>query len=167
MIRKVECIMLVLTTTLLGNELQRGYVTKVSDGDTVAIITDDNITKSCRLAGIDTPESYMNSKAVKDIADCKILSYKMMHMGLQAKEFLLDRFKENNKIYFYIIDVDHYKRPIILIPGLHKDIVLRGLAVVKDYKNMEPFDIEYLFHLETIAKGKKIGIWRYLDKKCY
>lgn len=156
----------VLCYTLLWSS-DSGKLIRVVDGDTIKLITTKDAIRSYRLAGIDTPESYYNKKAKADIKSCNILDYKYLHLGLIAKEYLQDHHLVNDKFTYDTHGYGRYGRPIIYIEGVNDVIIKLGLGVVKDYGNLSKDRLNYLYDLETKAMQEKIGIWRYLKKKCY
>lgn len=58
--RKIVCILLLTVIVLFagaGNSFARsGKVISVTDGDTIVVLTEDNIRQNVRLASIDAPE---------------------------------------------------------------------------------------------------------------
>lgn len=145
----------------------KALLVRVVDGDTVVLKDKLGTERRYRLAGIDTPESYKNKKALKDIKSCKILDYKYLHLGLSAKDFLKKLIKPNDILTYKIIAIGRYRRPIIIIGTVNNTLVRYGWAEVKDYGNLSKEELNKLYRLEDYAKRHKIGIWGYLKNKCY
>lgn len=153
-------IFLILTTTILNATV--GTIIKVVDGDTIKIRVANKVS-SYRLADIDTPESYLSKKALKDIKKCKVLSYIMMHVGLLSKEYVESIYKPGDSVEFTIYNKGYYGRYIIVIDDLNKKLVKYGYAKVYPKVTNKKLHDELII-LEKEAVSKRIGIWRYLKK---
>jgi endonuclease YncB( thermonuclease family) len=137
-------ILALATLTSFGNELQ-GKVVTVTDGDTVGVLTNDNILHKIRLSGIDAPE-------------------KKQAFGNKSKQALDDEIGgkvvtvEYNKL-------DKYQRIVGKIMFNGKDINLhqiqRGLAWhYKKYQNeQEVADRSIYADAEYLAQRDKLGLW--------
>lgn len=123
------------TTTILN-----GKVVKISDGDTITILTSDNKQIKIRLSGIDCPESRQD-------------------FGTKAKQFT-SSFCFGKNVRVEIIDHDRYGRSLGYVydgngKNLNKELLKAGLAWHYKY-----FDSSSeLASLEQLARAKKIGIW--------
>lgn len=168
----VVILLIVLSTVGSANEKHfygterytHGVIVKIVDGDTIRIYAEGKMDNH-RLAYIDTPESYMNTKAQNNIRDCRVQPYIMMHLGLTAKDYLLDNYPVGTEVEFRVVGKGYYKRNLIVVTGLNTKLVKLGLAVV--YTDNIPNDIsEEYFRLENNARLHKIGVWRYLKKSC-
>lgn len=146
-------------------EYQHGVVNRIIDGDT--IVLDTPTTDNFRLAGIDTPETYLSVKAKNDIKNCKVSKYLMTHLGYQAKERLEDLLPVGTSIEFTIVSKGWRKRYVIWNEYIITTLVKEGHAVVEEYYNLPRSIMLNLKLLEQEAKASKAGIWRYFDTKCF
>lgn len=139
-----------------------GVLEKVVDGDTVHFKTNGKKVK-CRIAYIDTPESYINSKLKKDIKLCSVSDKKMVKAGklatAEAKKFL----KLRQEYEYEVIDVDHYKRSVCVVKlsdgsSFGDTMIKQGFAV--PYRKYIPFSQLASFNsLVDQSRLKKIGLW--------
>jgi len=139
-----------------------GEVIKVVDGDTLKLLVGDGIT-NYRLAAVDTPETYNNRKAKKDIAKCGISNEAMFEQGLAAKHFVEEMYPVGSHITFTIIGTGYYGRPIIWSRLLLTTLVRHGHARVLDYNNVEPAKLDMLRELEKKAISNGVGMWNTLE----
>jgi endonuclease YncB( thermonuclease family) len=135
---KQLCTILLLSSTTLFSQMT-GKVIKVSDGDTVTVLTGDGYTIKCRLAEIDCPE-------------------KKQEFGLEAKAFTNQLL--NKEVQYETIKKDGYSRYLTKIyynkRYFSELLVEAGLAWhYKKYSGNKT-----LSDLETIAKTHKFGIWK-------
>ena len=159
--------MVMSSLNLHAIDKQFGTIVEVIDGDTVKIKNSAGVIKKMRLSGIDTPESYNNTKAKRDTYKCKILDYKYLHLGLSAKEFLQDMVAKNNTVSYKTVGYGRYHRDIVYIDGINELIVKNGWCIVKNYNKLSKDKLDYLRSLEQDAKDRHVGIWRYLKTRCY
>ena len=133
--------LIILSSYLFSLELI-GKVVKVSDGDTVTILTSDKTQHKIRLNDIDAPEKKQafGNKSKDNLA--KYIAGKTVTVQYQKK--------------------DKYKRVLGTIYYNNTDINLQqvkdGYAwVYKKYSNNQTY-----YKAEKIAKDKKVGLW--IDK---
>lgn len=124
-----------------------GKVTKVVDGDTMEITTQENKTFIVRLWGIDSPE-------------------KKQSFGIQAKEFIEVKIL-NQQAEFDLISVGKYDRNIGKLFLRNKENQRVDVAVVllfNGFAHCSTQNIEdpYFTH-EYSAKYSKIGLWSEKD----
>lgn len=118
-----------------------GFVTKVTDGDTVAVTTTDGVIK-VRLAEIDAPE-------------------KCQPFGIDAKQSLADLLL-NREVTIERLKTDRYGRIIGHITGDFFDgtasayQLTRGMAWVYDDYATDPT----LDAIEQTARTSHIGVWQ-------
>lgn len=132
------------TLTSFGNELQ-GKVIKVTDGDTVNVLTSDNETHRIRLSGIDAPE-------------------KKQAFGNKSKQALTDDI-DGKTVTVEYNKLDKYQRIVgkIMLDG--KDVNLRqiqrGLAwhYKKYEKEQDVEDRSIYANAEFVAQRDKLGLW--------
>jgi len=141
-----------------------GTLVKVVDGDTLKLEVNGKVA-NYRLAAVDTPETYNNIKAKKDIKICKVSKYKMFKLGKTSKEFVKARYYIGDIIEYTQIDVGRYHRPIIWVDGLLPNLIKFGMARVVIFNNVPIKDITLLKTLEQKAISSNIGIWKVM--KCW
>jgi endonuclease YncB( thermonuclease family) len=123
-----------------AEEVLKGKVIRVSDGDTIVILTESNRQVKIRLHGIDCPESQQD-------------------FGTRAKQFTAGLvFAKTVKVE--VLNEDRYGRSIglITLPDgrlLNKELLKAGLAW--HYKKHD--QSKEFAELEDNARSKKIGIW--------
>ncbi|WNL28015.1 thermonuclease family protein [Arcobacter cryaerophilus gv. pseudocryaerophilus] len=134
--------LIILSSYLLSYELI-GKVVKVSDGDTITILTSDKTQHKIRLNDIDAPEKKQafGNKSKDNLA--KYIAGKTVTVEYQKK--------------------DKYKRILGTIYYNNTDINLQqvkdGYAwVYKKYSNNQTY-----YKAERIARDKRVGLWT--DKK--
>jgi len=135
-----------------------GTIVKVVDGDTLKIKTGNTVT-NYRLALVDTPETYNNVKAKKDIKLCKIPKAEMFALGKLAKDYVKTVYSPGDTIHFKVIGTGRYHRPIIWVNRLIYNLIAKGYGKVVDFHNVDKSKIALGRILETAAKRNHKGIW--------
>jgi len=135
-----------------------GTIVKVVDGDTLKIKTGNTVT-NYRLALVDTPETYNNVKAKKDIKLCKIPKAEMFALGKLAKDYVKTLYSPGDTIRFKVIGTGRYHRPIIWVNRLIYALIAKGYGKVVDFHNVDSGRLEMGRILETTAKRNQRGIW--------
>ena len=159
-------VMFVFTASASDLKNYTGKVLRVVDGDTLIIQTsDDPNGVSMRLAGIDAPETYNNSKAKKAILWCDVHKELMFSYGKITKKYLT-QIVLGRDIKYTVVDIGRFGRPIIYIPGITENLVRSGLVDVVDFRNLPKNIISKLHNLEIIARQQKIGLWEHIDLSC-
>lgn len=130
--------LILLSSYLLSYELI-GKVVKVSDGDTITILTSDKTQHKIRLNDIDAPEKKQN-------------------FGNKSKDNL-DKYIAGKTVTVKYDKTDKYKRILGTIYYQNKDINLQqvkdGYAwVYKKYSKNQEY-----YKAEKLAREKKIGLW--------
>lgn len=117
----------------------RGKVIKVSDGDTVTLLTDDYTQVKVRLFGIDCPE-------------------KNQDFGQKARRFVADQCLQKN-VLVEKKGEDKYKRTlgIVFIDNVNLNELLLSKGLAWHYKFFSK-SAKYA-ELEQQAKKNKINIW--------
>jgi endonuclease YncB( thermonuclease family) len=143
--RSIIALLLAFTTfTSFAAQLQ-GKVIKVTDGDTVNVLTSDNQTHKVRLSGIDAPE-------------------KNQAFGNKSKQALEDDI-DGKTVSVEYSKRDKYQRIVGKITMNGKDINLhqiqRGLAWhYKKYQNEQEVEDRSIYaNAEYIAQRDKLGLW--------
>jgi endonuclease YncB( thermonuclease family) len=126
-----------------------GFVQKVSDGDTVTLITRDGSKLRVRLYGIDAPEVRHGRKPGQGF-------------GEEAKRALAGKVLRKD-VTLTIQDIDRYKRVVGIIRidnrNINEEMVRDGWAwAYKEYLR-GPYASEFI-DAEREARGKKLGLWR-------
>ena len=130
--------LIILSSYLLSYELI-GKVVKVSDGDTITILTSDKTQYKIRLNDIDAPE-------------------KKQAFGNKSKDNL-DKYIAGKTVTVQYKEKDKYKRILGTIYYQNKDINLQQIKdgyawVYKKYSKKSEY-----YKAEKIARDKKIGLW--------
>lgn len=137
-------ILAITTLTSFADQLQ-GKVNKVTDGDTVNVLTSDNQTHKIRLSGIDAPE-------------------KSQGFGNKSKQALAD------EVYGKTVTVefnkrDKYQRIVGKVIFNGKDVNLnqikRGLAWhYKKYEGEQDVEDRSIYaNAEYLAQRDRVGLW--------
>lgn len=126
-----------------GSSIITGRVIKVSDGDTITILTEDNKQIRIRLEGIDAPE-------------------KTQPYGNKAKQFVSD-LCYNKEVKVKQTGTDRYIRILGIVYvhniNVNEELIFNGLAWhYKQYNKSTHLD-----SLESIARSKKLNIWSLKD----
>jgi endonuclease YncB( thermonuclease family) len=138
---------LILTFTTLASfaDQLQGKVVTVTDGDTVGVLTNDNVLHKIRLSGIDAPE-------------------KKQAFGNKSKQALDDEI--GGKIVTVEYNKrDKYQRIVGKIMFNGKDVNLhqiqRGLAWhYKKYQNEQEVEDRSIYaNAEYLAQRDKLGLW--------
>ena len=129
-------------------------VSKISDGDTFYVKTENSEKFKIRLIGIDAPESYnVGTKVRKE------------YFGKEAKIYLTNLLKNKKvKLTFDVQKTDRYGRILAyayLENGvfLNRHLVENGYAVVATFPPNVKF-VEVFTKAEKSARNKKRGLWK-------
>lgn len=126
-------------------------VVDVTDGDTVKVISQANRKVTCRLHGIDAPET--EKEAGKNrIATPGQAFGEESHQSLQ-------RLVYGRTVEINIVDQDRYGRSVcrIFANGIdvNREQIARGMAwMYRDFTNDPSYD-----KAENAAKAKRLGVW--------
>jgi len=135
---------------------------RIKDGDTVVF----NKGVTCRLSYVDTPESYPNKKATRDVANCNGVTLdEVITSGRYAKRYLGSIMQKGSTYNVDIKGEDRYGRSICVIyneqkQSINEMLVRNGFAVpywryIKDYNTRSRMK-EYVRHAQSNNKG----LWR-------
>lgn len=115
-------------------------VTKISDGDTITVLSKGKGEVKIRLAGIDCPE-------------------RGQPWGKKATEALRDQLKEGKNVHIQVVDVDRYGRLVgkVYTNGINinRFMVRTGNCWVYPRYAKD----QRLFELQQVAQEKKQGLW--------
>jgi len=136
-----------------------GTVTKVSDGDTIHLMTPEQTKLKVRLYGIDAPETDKINNHTGQVnmpgqpygdESWKALSNKIM----------------NKKVKVEILDIDKYRRMVGMVflgeRNINLEMVREGYAEAFIEYLKEPYRSEFLKE-EREARSAKRGIWSLMD----
>lgn len=141
----ILALILVLTSYNSFADQLQGKVIKVTDGDTVNVLTRDNQTHKIRLSGIDAPE-------------------KSQAFGNKSKQALAGDI-DGKTVTVEFNKRDKYQRIVGKIMFNGKDVNLnqikRGLAWhYKKYENEQDVDDRSIYaNAEYLAQRDKVGLW--------
>lgn len=120
-----------------------GRVVRVSDGDTITILTADNRQEKIRLYGIDAPE-------------------KKQAFGEKSRQALAD-FVAGKNVKIDVLDIDRYGRHVGIVSdgnfNFNRAMIAQGMAWVYDRYCVKSFCNEWKI-LERQAEKSKKGLWR-------
>jgi endonuclease YncB( thermonuclease family) len=132
--------LLIISINISGQEVITGIATKVYDGDTFTLVTEENASIKIRVVGIDAPE-------------------KDQKHGVVARDFARNLI-DNKKVTVYLEPGQTYGRRlgvVITSNGKHfnYEMVKRGHAWHYKHYNSDKF----LSAAENEAKESKVGLW--------
>ena len=129
-------------------------VSKITDGDTFYVKTENSEKFKIRLIGIDAPESYNVGK-----------KFRKEYFGKEAKIFVTNLLKNKKvKLTFDVQKTDRYGRILAyayLENGvfLNQYLVENGFAVVATFPPNVKF-VEIFTKAEKLARKKEVGLWK-------
>lgn len=142
-------LVLLLTCTAHAGRIIEGMVKAVYDGDTILLATREDNRLKVRLYGIDAPETKKPDKPGQPYGDVskRMLMYKIMGRRVTAE----------------IIDVDQYKRAVVVIRfngrDINREMVIEGMAWAYRQYLQGPYESEYV-RIEAGARSRRAGLWR-------
>lgn len=135
----ISFLLLLISQSSFSQELLKGKVVKISDGDTMTVLDSLNQQHRIRLHGIDSPEKGQDYYQVaKDYAG-QLCFQKQVEVA--------------------ILDYDHYKRAIgkIYVDGLEVNLSLLKVGLAWHFTQFDQSE-EYAL-AEAEAKLNKMNIW--------
>ncbi|HPN37056.1 MAG TPA: thermonuclease family protein [Melioribacteraceae bacterium] len=139
-------------------------ITKIVDGDTFNVIYNGKKEK-VRLIGIDTPESKINKKAIKDSERNRSDVKKIVSLGLKAKEFVKSIVKVGDelKVEFDVRERDQYGRLLVYLylkngKMLNNFIIEEGYAAPLTYPPNVKYE-ELFRNSYKISRANNKGLW--------
>lgn len=132
-----------------------GTVAKISDGDTIHVITPEKTKLRVRLYGIDAPETpktdQRTGRVNKPGQPCGEESWKALKGKIMGKQIRLD-----------IIEIDQYKRMVGVIwignRNINLEMVQEGYAEAYVEHLKEPYRAQFV-RMEKEARYARRGIW--------
>ena len=117
------------------------------DGDTCRVKVPGNFDVTVRLACMDAPELSRGKTAGQPFAE--------------SSRELLNHLVRGREVELNMVDIDHYRRPIVFIrtgeTTVNHVLLEKGLAEV--YRGRTPYSRRECYKRELTAKRKKTGIW--------
>ena len=156
----MKTFLLILITLSLQADV--GTLTKVVDGNTLYFNTNNKQIK-CRIEYIDTPESRQSSKLNKDISKCSVSKKDVLSAGKSATRYANSLLTLDKQYRYAVNGKDDYKRSICIVymNGItfNEQMVNGGYATIyREY--MSPSELKYFEDKLSIAKKKKVGLWK-------
>ena len=153
------CLLLLSASAAFGKEPIRvveGKVVKVSDGDTVQVVTADRTKLKVRLYGIDAPETAkVNHRTGK-------VNKPGQPYGEDAERALAQKIT-GKTVRLEIMDIDQYKRMVgrIILDGrdINQEMVREGWAWAYKQYLQSPYASEYI-GAEKQARAARAGLWQ-------
>jgi micrococcal nuclease len=125
-----------------------GTVTKVSDGDTITVVTAEGTKLRTRLYGIDAPEIPHGKKSGQPYGEDAKRALTAMVLG--------------KKVRLEILDIDRYKRMVGMVyldgKNINETMVRLGLAWAYRRYLDTPYASEFI-GAEKQAREKGLGLW--------
>ncbi len=136
---KFTFILLFISQTALAQELLKGKVVRISDGDTMTVLDSLNQQHRIRLHGIDSPEKGQDYYQV-------------------AKDYV-GQLCFQKQVEVDILNYDHYKRAIgkVYVDGLEVNLSLLKVGLAWHFTQFDQSE-EYAL-AESEAKLNKMNIW--------
>jgi len=132
-----------------------GTVSKVSDGDTLRIITQDGTKLKVRLYGCDAPETEKINRRTGQISKPGQPYGEESMQALQTKVY-------GKKVRVDIIDIDRYRRMVSMIwlgdRNINLEMVREGYAEAYREYLKEPYRSQFS-DAEQKARAERKGIW--------
>lgn len=159
--RYIICIIIlflcVTESKLFANPIRtvEATVSKVSDGDTIQVITPEGTKLKVRLYGIDATEiEHVNDNTGRISKP----GQKFAHESQRHLSSLIMR----KKVRLDILDIDRYRRMVAIIwlgdRNINLEMIQKGMAEAYREYLREPYRNQFI-RAEQDAKTKKIGIW--------
>ncbi len=135
---------------------EEGIVRKVTDGDTVTVVTDEGTRLKVRLYGIDAPETLKMNRRTG------VVSKPGQPYGNEAYR-ALEMMVYGKKVKVTIMDIDRYGRLVAVLylgdRDINREMVQAGYAwAYKEYLK-GPYASEYI-DTENEARDKKLELWQ-------
>ncbi len=141
-----------------------GVVSKVSDGDTLQVITREGTKLKIRLYGCDAPETEKANRRTGKVSKPGQPYGEEVMIALQEKVY-------GKNVRVDIIDVDRYKRMVSMIwlgnRNINLEMVREGYAEAYREYLKEPYRNQFVI-AENKAKSEQRGIWslRNYERPC-
>lgn len=141
-------LLLVVSDAAAGRKIE-GAVKAVYDGDTVLLSTREDSRLKVRLYGIDAPETRKPDTPGQPF-------------GESAKRVLMNKIM-GRSVTVEIVDVDQYKRAVVVLRysgrDINREMVAEGFAWAYRQYLKGPYASEYI-DAEQLARTRRVGLWR-------
>jgi endonuclease YncB( thermonuclease family) len=126
-----------------------GTVTRVSDGDTLILVTGEGTKLKVRLYGIDAPEVRHEKIPGQPFGKEARTALKALALG--------------RKVTLEILDIDTHRRMVGIVRksgvDINREMVRSGLAWAYRRYLSAPYASEYIA-AEKEARGRRLGLWK-------
>jgi len=135
------------------------------DGDTLHFTND-----KCRILYIDTPESYRNKKAKRDVKQCRNFTLDtMVKIGKQSTVHAKTLVKVGKSYRYDVTGKDRYNRSLCVVytsKGIFNELMVKyGYAM--PYERYVPREVKSKYHkLSKEAKSFNRGLWKKYNIDC-
>jgi len=151
------CVFLIVTLAHASQNIIRtvtGTVTKVSDGDTIQVVTPEQTKLKVRLYGIDAPETPKINRQTGHVHQSG------QPYGEEAQKALKDKIM-GKQVKLEILDIDKYRRMVCMVwldnRNINLEMVREGYAEAFIEYLKPPYKAEFLkVEQEARAGGKNI-----------
>ena len=157
LIQSLVAFLLVPSSTAAAIRIVTGTITKITDGDTVHLLTPEQTILKVRLYGIDAPETdKINNKTGR-------VNKPGQPYGEESMSALANKIM-GKKVKVDILDIDkRYRRMVGMIylddRNINLEMIREGYAeAFIEYLKEEPYKSEFL-KVEREARAAKKGIW--------
>jgi len=157
------CMLLIASPATAGDPVRivDGFVSRVSDGNNLTVVTKNREKLNVRMYGIDAPElDKIHRKSKRIIKPGQ-------PFGIEAKS-LLSTMVFGQDVRLFVMDVDSHKRMISIIWARENNIFTKNVNVemlkagMAEAYNEHLIDGQYrklFLDAEQEANNKKIGVW--------
>jgi len=132
-----------------------GTVAKVTDGDTLQVITQEGTKLRVRLYGCDTPETEKTNRRTGQVSKPGQPYGEEAMQALKAKVY-------RKKVRVDIIDIDRYRRMVSMIlmgnRTINLEMIREGYAEAYREYLKEPYRSQFI-DVERKARSERNGIW--------
>ncbi|MBL1243498.1 MAG: thermonuclease family protein [Sulfurimonas sp.] len=140
-------------------------IKKIVDGDTLHFTND-----KCRILYIDTPESYRNKKAKRDVKQCKNFTLDtMVKIAKQSTAHAKTLVKVGKSYKYDVTGKDRYNRSLCVVytsKGIFNELMVKdGYAM--PYERYVPRELKSKYNkLSKEAKSFNRGLWKKYNIDC-
>ena len=159
----MKIISLLLIALMLNANV--GTLKKGVDGETLHFTND-----KCRILYIDTPESYRNKKAKRDVKQCRNFTLDtMVKMGKLSTAHAKTLVRVGKSYKYDVTGKDRYNRSLCVVytpKGIFNELMVKdGYAM--PYERYLPKEQKRKYHkLAKEAKSSNRGLWKNYNINC-
>jgi micrococcal nuclease len=163
MILLISLSMLLIASSAIARDpirIVEGFVSKVSDGNNLTVVTKKREKLNVRMYGIDAPELDKIHRKTKRIIKPG------QPFGIEAKSHL-STIVFGQDVQLFVMDIDSHKRMVAVVwvrgkkslKNVNLEMLKAGMAeAYTEYLTDEQYRIMFI-DAEQEARAKKIGIW--------